>query len=70
CESGPADGSEGSADPELGVFGSQEECRRIIADNATLMMNFELNHIIAFLASIIKIICIIIDKRAGHLFPI
>lgn len=23
CESGPAGGSEGSADPELGVFGSQ-----------------------------------------------
>lgn len=34
-------------DPELGVFGSQEECRRICADNAMLVIYFEPNRIIA-----------------------
>ncbi|MEF8389144.1 hypothetical protein U9Z80_24945, partial [Escherichia coli] len=33
CESGPAGGSEGSADPEPGVFGSLEQKRKLLPDN-------------------------------------
>lgn len=69
CESGPAGGSEGSADPELGVFGSLERGRRICADDAILMIYFELNCIIAYLALITEILCIIINERTRLIFP-
>lgn len=55
--------------PGLKVFGSQEVCGRIYADNAILIMNIELNRIIAYLASIIENLCIIFNKRARLLFP-
>lgn len=56
-------------DPELTFFGSQEECRRICADNAILMIYFELNCIIAYLALITEILCIIINERTRLIFP-
>lgn len=53
----------------FGVFGSQEECRRICADNAILMIYFELNRIIDYLALITEILCIIFNERTRLIFP-
>ncbi|EEQ1662659.1 hypothetical protein ACMXLN_004884 [Escherichia coli] len=59
----------GEEDPELGVFGSLERGRRICADDAILMIYFELNCIIAYLALITEILCIIINERTRLIFP-
>lgn len=50
CVIGPLRAGGVQEDPELTFSGSQERGRRICADNAILMMYFELNCIIAYLA--------------------
>lgn len=69
CVSAPLRAGGRKADPEHAFFGSQEKRRRICADNAILMINIEHNRIIAYLASIIKNICIIFSKRTRLLYP-
>lgn len=59
----------GEEDPELTFFGSLEMGRRICADNAILMIYFELNCIIAYLALITEIPCITINERTRLIFP-
>jgi hypothetical protein len=49
-------------------FGSLERGRRICADDAILMIYFELNCIIAYLALITEILCIIINERTRLIF--
>lgn len=53
----------------LTFFGSQERGRKICADNAILIIYFELNCIIAYLALITEILCIIINERTRLIFP-
>lgn len=69
CVMGPQRAGEEEADPELTIFGSQARRRRICADNAILMIYFELNCIIAYLALITEILCIIINERTRLIFP-
>ncbi|EFG4805808.1 hypothetical protein BM780_003763 [Escherichia coli] len=69
CADGRWRCAEGEEDPELGVFGSLERGRRICADDAILMIYFELNCIIAYLALITEILCIIINERTRLIFP-
>lgn len=69
CVSGPQRAGGAESDPELGVFGSLERGRRICADDAILMIYFELNCIIAYLALITEILCIIINERTRLIFP-
>lgn len=52
CVRRPLRAGAGEEDPELTFFGSQKRGRRICADNAILMIYFELNCIIAYLALI------------------
>lgn len=47
CVAGPLRAGGEDADPELRVFGSEVERRRICAENAILMIYFEPNRIIA-----------------------
>lgn len=69
CVAGPLRAGGAEADPELTFFGSLERGRRICADDAILMIYFELNCIIAYLALITEILCIIINERTRLIFP-
>ncbi|EBI3435291.1 hypothetical protein DYS30_13820 [Salmonella enterica] len=69
CADGRWRCAEGEEDPELTFFGSLEKGRRICADNAILMIYFELNCIIAYLSLITEIHCIIINERTRLIFP-
>ena len=69
CVAGPQRAGGRKADPELTFFGSLERGRRICADDAILMIYFELNCIIAYLALITEILCIIINERTRLIFP-
>lgn len=69
CVSSPLRAVVRKEDPELTFFGSQERGRRICADNAILTIYFELNCIIAYLALITEIPCIIINERTRLIFP-
>ncbi|ENF2030594.1 hypothetical protein ACH173_004390 [Escherichia coli] len=69
CADGRWRCAEGEEDPEQPETGSQERRRRICADNAILIIYFELNCIIAYLALITEILCIIINERTRLIFP-
>jgi hypothetical protein len=69
CVAGPQRAGGRKADPEPYFFGSLERGRRICADDAILMIYFELNCIIAYLALITEILCIIINERTRLIFP-
>lgn len=69
CVAGPLRAGGVRRDPGLTFFGSLERGRRICADDAILMIYFELNCIIAYLALITEILCIIINERTRLIFP-